>query len=205
MTDHFALLNEPRRPWVDPDSLKQRFLALSAEVHPDRVHNSGDSEKQRAQERYTDLNAAYNCLREPKSRLQHLLELELGVKPGNVQSIPPDLMDVFLEVGQACRDADAFLAEMATVNSPLLKVQMFERGQQWTGKLTALQKRLNSRHEQLIEELKSIDAGWDAVQKPGETKRTVVLNRLQELHQLFSYFERWSGQVQERIVQISFE
>ena len=204
MTDHFALLNEPRRPWVDPDSLKQKFLALSAEVHPDRVHNSGDSEKQRAQERYTDLNAAYNCLREPKSRLQHLLELELGVKPGNVQNIPPDLMDVFLEVSQACRDADAFLAETATVNSPLLRVQMFERGQEWTGKLTALQKRLNSRHERLMEELKSIDAGWDAVQKPGETKRTVVLNRLQELHQLFSYFTRWSGQIQERIVQISF-
>ena len=115
MTDHFALLNEPRRPWVDPDSLKQKFLALSAEVHPDRVHNSGDSEKQRAQERYTDLNAAYNCLREPKSRLQHLLELELGVKPGNVQSIPPDLMDVFLEVSQACRaGAGAILLDNMT-------------------------------------------------------------------------------------------
>ena len=31
-----------------------------------------------------------------------------------------------------------------------------------------------------------------------------ALHRLEELHQLFSYFARWSGQIQERIVQISF-
>jgi curved DNA-binding protein CbpA len=204
MTDYFALLKEPRRPWIDIDSLKQKFLSLSAEVHPDRVHNSGEGEKRRAQGRYTDLNAAYNCLREPKSRLQHLLELELGVKPGSVESIPPDLMHLFLEVSQACRDADAFLAEAATVNSPLLKVHMFERGQEWTDKLSALQKRLNSRHEELMGELKTIDAEWDSDQKPDPTKRAVTLHRLEDLYRLFSYFARWSGQIQERIVQLSF-
>ncbi len=202
MTDYFALLNEPRRPWIDPDSLKQKFLGLSAEVHPDRVHNSEEQEKQRAQERYTGLNAAYNCLREPKSRLQHLLELELGVKPGTVQSIPADLMHLFLEVSQMCRDADAFLAETARVQSPLLKVRMFERGQEWTDKLSALQKRLNSQGEEMVEELQSIDREWD--QKSDPAKRTEVLHRLEELYRLFSYFARWSGQIQERIVQISF-
>src|SRR5438034_1253303 len=105
MIDYFALLTEPRRPWIDPDSLKQKFLVLSSDVHPDRVHNASEAEKCLAQERYTNLNTAYNCLREPKSRLQHLLELELGAKPANLQSIPPDLMDVFLEVSQACRGA----------------------------------------------------------------------------------------------------
>jgi len=36
MTDYFALLDEPRRPWLDVSSLKQKFLARSSEVHPDR-------------------------------------------------------------------------------------------------------------------------------------------------------------------------
>jgi TPR repeat protein len=36
----FALLSEPRRPWLDAEPLKQRFLARSNEVHPDRVHSA---------------------------------------------------------------------------------------------------------------------------------------------------------------------
>ncbi len=81
MTDYFALLDEPRRPWLEPDSLKARFLALSAQVHPDRLHNAPEAQKQAANEQYAELNSAYRCLREPKERLQHLLELELRSKP----------------------------------------------------------------------------------------------------------------------------
>ena len=36
MTDCFALLGEPRCPWLDAEALKSRFLVLSAEAHPDR-------------------------------------------------------------------------------------------------------------------------------------------------------------------------
>jgi hypothetical protein len=40
MNDCFALLNEPRRPWLDSEALKQRFVSLSAELHPDRTHSA---------------------------------------------------------------------------------------------------------------------------------------------------------------------
>src|SRR5438445_10541322 len=135
MTDYFALLDEPHRPWIDPESVKRKFLALSAEVHPDRVHAGTSGERSVAQERYTELNAAYNCLRDPKERLAHLLELERGAKPKEVQRIPSGLMSLFLEVGQICREADAFLSEQAKITSPLLKVRMFQRSQDWTEKL----------------------------------------------------------------------
>src|SRR5947209_7004515 len=141
--DCFALLNEPRRPWLDSDQLKQRFLALSSEVHPDRVHNAPAAERQAADRRYSELNAAYNCLREPKDRLRHLLELERGAKPEDIERIPPGLMDEFFAVGKLCRDTDAFLAEKAAVTSPMLKVQIFERAQEWTEKLMALQRNVN--------------------------------------------------------------
>ena len=68
MTDYFALLDEPRRPWLEPDSLKARFLALSAEVHPDRLHNAPEAQKQAANQQCAELNSAYRCLREPKER-----------------------------------------------------------------------------------------------------------------------------------------
>ena len=200
MTDYFALLNEPRRPWLDAELLKQKFLTLSATVHPDRVHNLGETERAAAQEHYTELNTAYNCLREPKERLQHLLQLELGAPPPNTQRIPSDLMDLSLEVGKACREADAFLAEKARVTSPLLQVSFFERGQVFADKLQALRQRVNALNDRLNEELRQIDAAWQSSAMP----RTALLQRLEELSRLFSYFARWSAQIQERVVRLSF-
>ena len=203
MTDCFALLGEPRRPWLEPDALKQKFLSLSAALHPDRVHAASAEEKQAAQQRYTELNAAYNCLREPKERLRHLLELELGAKPTTVQSIPPDLMDFSLEVSRLCRQADAFLAEKAKVSSPLLQVSLFERGQEWTEQLLALQKHIQSLTEKAQAQLQEIDAAWAGIALSGSPHRQGLLTRLEGLWRLLSYFARWHGQIQERLVQLS--
>ena len=200
MTDYFALFNEPRRPWLDVEALKQKFLAASATVHPDRVHNLGETERAAAQERYTELNTAYNCLREPKERLQHLLQLELGVLPKDIQRIPSNLMDLSLEVGKACREADAFLAEKARVTSPLLQVTFFERGQEFAEKLQRLRQRVNAFSEQLTAELQQIDTDWQA----GASPRNTLLQRLEELYRLFSYFSRWNAQLQDRVVRLSF-
>jgi len=204
MTDYFALLHEARRPWLEPEALKQKFLALSADVHPDRVHGSSDAEKRAAQERYTELNSAYNRLRDPKERLLHLLELELGAKPAQVQSIPPDLMDLFMEVGQLCRKADSLRAEKARTTSPLLQVNLFEATQQLTLELSGLQQRMNSRRDELIIELKALDELWGQKASSSELRERGLLRRLEELYRLFSYFLRWSSQIQERIVQLSF-
>lgn len=200
MADYFALLNEPRRPCLDSEVLKQKFLALSATVHPDRVHNLGEAERAAAQERYTELNAAYNCLREPKERLHHLLELELGALPKDIQRIPSELMDLSLKVGAACREADAFLAEKAKVTSPLVQVTFFERGQEYAEKLQVLRGRINSLNDRLLEELQQIDATWQS----GTANRSTLLQRLEELYRLFSYFARWMAQTQERVVRLSF-
>jgi curved DNA-binding protein CbpA len=204
MTDNFALLKEPRRPWIDSDLLKQKFLALSSEVHPDRVHNAPPVEKQAAVERYSALNAAYNCLREPKERLRHLLELELGTKPADIQRIPPGMMDAFFEVGRLCKETDAFLAEKAGVTSPLLKVQLFERGQEWTDQLNALQRTINARRDELLLELQAMNPVWESGSPTGSPRAALPLERLEQIYRLLGYFSRWSEQLQERVVQLSF-
>jgi curved DNA-binding protein CbpA len=201
MTDYFALLNEPRRPWLDADLLKQKFLALASDAHPDRVHNAGESEKAEVTQRYALLNAAYNCLAEPKLRLLHLLELELGAKPKDIQTIPTALADLFAEVATTCRNTDTFLVEKNKATSPLLQVQLFERGQDWVEKLNALQRKLNDLREKLTSELKSLDAQWISAEA---TSRREILLKLEELYRLFGYFNRWNNQIQERVVQLSF-
>lgn len=200
MSDYFALLDEPRRPWLDAEQLKEKFLTLSATVHPDRVHNLSESERAAAQERYTELNAAYQCLREPKERLHYLLELEHGAQPKDVQRIPSELMDLSLEIGQTCREADRLVAEKAKASSPLILVGLFERNQNFTDKLQGLRRRVNALNERLNEELKQIDAAWQSDQE----SRAALLPRLEELYRLFSYFARWDAQLQERAVRLSF-
>jgi DnaJ-domain-containing protein 1 len=203
MTDYFSVLNEPRRPWLDPDALKEKFLSVSTTVHPDRVHHLGESERATAQERSVELNAAYSVLREPKNRLRHLLTLELGTVPTDIQRIPQELMDSFMEVGQLCKRADKLVLEKANVTSPLLKVQLFERSQQETEELLNLQQRLAAKRHLLVESLKQIDKEWSTADSRSPA-RVEQLQRLEELHRLFSYFDRWIGQVQERIARLSF-
>jgi curved DNA-binding protein CbpA len=201
MTDYFALLNEPRRPWLDADLLKQKFLALSANAHPDRIHSASEADRTDATKKFTELNAAYNCLAEPKLRLLHLLELELGAKPKDIQQIPTALADLFAEVANSCRSADGFLVEKSKVTSPLLQVQLFERGQDWIEKLNGLQRKLNELREKFSGELKSLDAQWISADAPA---RRDILPKLEELYRLFGYFNRWNNQIQERVVQLSF-
>jgi len=200
MPDYFAWFNEPRRPWLEPEALKAKFLTLAAEAHPDKQHGANEAEHNAANRHYAELNTAYHCLAEPKSRLRHLLELELGAKPEDVQQIPAALGDLFAEVATVCRRADAFLSEKGKTTSLLLRVGFFERAQEWVEKLNDLQKKLNAFRERLMRELKSLDEKWVTADP---SSRGEVLPGLEELYRLFGYFNRWNGQIQERIVQLT--
>ncbi len=206
MIDHFALLREPRRPWIDPDVLKAKFLSLAAEVHPDRVHASDEATKNNANSRYADLNAAFQHLSKPRDRLLHLFELESGSRPKDIQRIPPGTMDLFVEIGQACRDADAFLLQRNRVTSPLLKVQFFERGQALVEQLQALQQKVNAARSALEGELQELNPVWEKAPPPGDPERADLLpiERLEEIYRVLSYTTRWAEQVQERLVQLAF-
>ena len=197
MSDNFALLSEPRRPWLDAEALKTKFHALSAEVHPDRVHQATDAEKLAANQRYTALNAAYNCLREPRLRLRHLLELELGTKPSDLTNVPDDLMELFFSVGKVFREVDALLAEKGRATSPLLQVQFFERGQEWAEKLGVIRQGIMVKRDALLNDLQAVDAAWEA----SNPKPTDALLRI---WRLLSFYDRWLVQIQERVVQLSF-
>jgi curved DNA-binding protein CbpA len=204
--DNFALLGQTRRPWIDPDTLKAAFLEISARAHPDRVPAATSTEREAATRRYAEFNAAYNCLRDPKQRLLHLLELELGAPPANVQDIPPGTMDLFMEVGQNCRQADGILAGKARPASPLLQAQWFEQGTACAEKLGALQQRIHLRRDELLAELKAMNAAWNAAPPPASPARAgaLPLRRLEEIGRELSYITRWSAQIHERIAQLSF-
>lgn len=205
MTDYFALLNEPRRPIIDAEGLKAKFHQLSAESHPDRFHSAPDPDRQQANRKYSELNAAFNCLRQPKDRLLHLYTLENGAAPKDVQRIPPGTMDLFVEVGQLCRGTAEFLNERAKVSSPLLKVQMFQKGMEWTEKLNAVQKKVNAKRDELLDELERMNPIWAQAPPVGtpERKTHLPLERLEQVFRILSYVGRWTEQIQEQQVQLA--
>jgi len=200
VTDNFLLLAEPHRPWLDADSLKEKFFKLSANVHPDRVHQSTEAEKAAANQRYTELNAAYNCLREPKERLRHLLELEHGSAPKDLRQPPNDLVNLSFEVGRICRDADTLIAEAAKATSPLLKVQLFEHAQNQIEKISALRETISDKQTSDLAELKSIDAQWISA----SSNRSTLLPRLEIVAAQLGFFARWLQQLQERQFRLTF-
>jgi DnaJ-domain-containing protein 1 len=204
--DYFALLDEPRRPWLDPELLKQKFLARSADLHPDRAHNAAETTRADAIRNFADLNAAWLCLSEPKERLRHLLELELGGPPQDARDVPAAAMDFFFEVGRLCREADAFLAVKTRTSSPLIQAQMFGAGMELADRLNALQQRIQRRRDELLGELKEMNAAWEVAPAPGAASRPVglSLDKLEGIHRLFSYIARWTAQIQERVVRLSF-
>jgi DnaJ-domain-containing protein 1 len=202
--DYFALLEQPRRPWLDQDALKTKFLAMSASVHPDRLHNASHEEKKAANDSYSQLNSAYGCLRETKDRLAHLLQLELGAKPGDVQKISAAAMDLFMQVGTTIRLVDSFLAEKAKVSSPLIKAQMFEKAMQLTDRLNELQQQINRSRDKVSDELRSMNKAWDSSpQNIVDRSQYLPLARLEEIYRDVSFLNRWTDQIQQRIVQLS--
>jgi curved DNA-binding protein CbpA len=204
--DNFAVLGQPRQPWLDPAALKAAFLEQSARLHPDRVQAGNVEEQAAATGRFAELNAAYNCLREPKERLLHLLELESGAPPANVQSVPADTMDLFMETGQVCRQTDQFLEAKRRVVSPLLQAQMFEQSLAWTARLQLLQERIQLRRDQLLAELRAMNEVWiSAPPVPSPARAGALpLRRLEEMGRIFSYLARCGGQIHERLAQLSF-
>jgi len=205
VSDPFTLFGHPRRPWIDPDTLKGTFLRLSAATHPDRFHEAPPTELEEATRRYTALNAAYQCLREPRDRLLQLIELETGSKPKAVQRIPPGTMELFAAIGLACRETDEFVAKRSTVTSPLVKVQMFEESHARSDHLLEMQRTVAAKEADLLMELRAMNPVWEACDSlaPEARLQSLPLERLEQLYRLFSYAARWNEQLRERIAQLA--
>ncbi len=105
MTDYFALLDQPRRPWLDPEELKQVFHARKRwQTHPDAQTEPGGNET------FTQLNEAYQVLRDPKRRLHHLLSLEGSVPPTkNVSSASRTSKQLFPVVAALMQEIDGLV------------------------------------------------------------------------------------------------
>jgi curved DNA-binding protein CbpA len=188
--DPFAVFGLEPGPALDGEALKERFARLTAEQHPDKFSQAGETERADAEARYAATNRAYQTLTDPRARLLALYELTKGEKPRDVQRIPPGTMDLFVEVGQACRALDEFLERKRAATGRLEKAALAGEELTLQDNLMTLRGKLEALSGTLEEELAKLDARW----RGGEQD----LNALEAVYRKYSYLARWRQQLEER-------
>lgn len=182
MTDHFAILAQPRRPWLDADALKDAFHRAIAQEHPDVAGGSGEAS--------AALNAAYAVLREPAARLRHLIELEWpGVTP-TPASIPAALADFFGRIA-TLRQAGAALAKKeAAAQSPLARALLAGDRATLRRDFQSVLAELETAETAAHADLRALNAAWNPANVNAATQ-------LAAAHQRFSFLAKWQAQLRE--------
>ncbi|HWB60884.1 MAG TPA: DnaJ domain-containing protein [Chthoniobacteraceae bacterium] len=187
MTDCFALLGVPRRPWLDAGALKERFHELGAEHHPDVAKTDAVD--------FAAINAAYNTLLDPKTRVKHLLELEFPEALKRNLQIPRDIAILFEVTARDSRNVAAFRQRCASVKTRLEIAMLYPDRIALLGSLQLLQEILAEKRDEIFARLKSADANW-------ERDKAACVDPLLEIHQSLSYVGKWLAQVEEDLVRL---
>jgi hypothetical protein len=188
MTDHFAALEQPRRPWIDPEALKDFFHRASAEWHPD-VAGSGDAA------RFAAVTAAYSALRDPVGRLRHLLELEAPEQLSRPQSTPPEFADLFMRVAGFRQALDALVKKESAASNALTRALLANERMALWHRVIALRDELDTAYEATVTRLCALDAEWEA--RPAD-----AMERLAGLQQRFAYLTKWRAQIGESLFKL---
>ncbi len=102
MTDYFALFDQPRQAWLDPEKLKEIYHAKARTSSPN-----------------AQLNEAYQVLRDSKRRLHHLLALRGDTPSRENASVPREIEDLFPAVAGLTREAVLLLHKLSQATNAL--------------------------------------------------------------------------------------
>jgi molecular chaperone HscB len=130
--DYFAFVGLPRKLLIDPQDLERRFRELSRKFHPDYFYNATPAERLASLERSSYLNDAYRALKNPVSRIEHLLAIE-GLPSARSEEgtakVPPSLLeevfalneelDEIRELRETGEDPETLLVRLANARKPI--------------------------------------------------------------------------------------
>jgi molecular chaperone HscB len=130
--DYFSFLGLPRRLVLDAQELDRRFRDLSRQFHPDFYYNASPAERLASLERSSYLNDAYRALKQPVSRIEHLLTIEgfpLAKSEEGAATVPPGLLEEVFALNEELdeirglresgADAATLAARLATARLPI--------------------------------------------------------------------------------------
>jgi curved DNA-binding protein CbpA len=190
MIDYFALLDQPRAPWLDPEKLKQVYHQKTFLAHPDTAP-SGESENSFAQ-----LNEAYQVLQDPKRRLHHLLDLEGSPPSSSDQTVPQELHDLFPAIGALAQRANVLLEKTRTASNALSRSLLKPQILVMQKETNELRERIHGLSDASLAQLRLVDSRW-------RNNPAGEIAALSNLYFTFAYLTRWSAQLDELAFQFS--
>ncbi len=179
--DFFSFLDLPRQLNIDLQQLERNFRELSRKFHPDYYYNATPQERLASLERSSYLNDAYRALKNPATRIEHLLAIE-GLAPVKSDAASPG--------ESATKVPPALLEEVFALNEELDEIrQARESGADPATlhkRLEAAREPIDRKREEHEAQLETLSAQWDAERdtaaapqkrKTLEALRTVLLER----------------------------
>ena len=189
MTDYFALLEQPRAPWLDPAALKEAYHRKTLQTHPDTATADRESD-------FAELNEAYQVLQDSKRRLHHLLSLENCAPPSANQAIPGELQDLFLLIGALNQRANLLLENIRTTSNALSRSLLKSQTVELQKEVGSLRDKVRNLDAAASERLREINSDW-------QHDRAAQVAELSALYSRFAYLSRWSAQLDELMFQLS--
>jgi len=161
--DYFSFLGLPRKLTISAAELEQKFRELSRKFHPDYYYNAPPSERLASLERSSYLNDAYRTLKNPVSRIEHLLAIE-GLPSAKSE-------DPSTGSGQAAGKIPAgLLEEVFALNEELDEIrEQRESGADPTAlnaRLDAAREPIDRKREEHERQLQDLAVRWDSQLAP---------------------------------------
>jgi molecular chaperone HscB len=169
--DYFAFLGLPRRLVLDAQDLDRRFRDLSRQFHPDYFYNATPAERLASLERSSYLNDAYRALKQPVSRIEHLLSIEglpLGKSEAGAAKVPPGLLEEVFALNEEL-DEIRDLRESGADPSSL------------AARLTSARQPIEAKRDEHERALAEASARWDSQASASPEERRVTLETLRQL------------------------
>jgi curved DNA-binding protein CbpA len=188
-SDYFAVLRQPRRPWLDLDQLRDEYQQLTFARHPDK------SEEPEPGAKFAEIIEAYRVLSNPKLRLQHLLSLETATA-NQTSEVPAEIADVFMDTAALVSEIDRLLHRRDAATSALAKSMLEAEKATLQRRAGAALHDLHRLYADALGELQRLDLRW-------LDDKTTIAAGLENLAQRFGYLDRWIGQLTEKQYQLS--
>jgi curved DNA-binding protein CbpA len=183
MEDAFAVFGLSRRPLVDESALKETYLRLAADRHPDA--SGGDDEE------FHLVQEAYKTLRDPASRLRHLLELAFPTFRRDGGHVPH--AELFLRAGSAVQAARTVWQRFENSSSVLARALLSPEIAEALRQIRAASGFVQQADDDLARQLEELDSRWPDI-SPDE---------LSALSSAFRFVSRWKSQLSEWEFQLS--
>jgi curved DNA-binding protein CbpA len=189
MTDYFALLGQPRAPWLDPAALKEAYHRQTLQSHPDTATPDREND-------FAELNEAYQLLQDPKRRLHHLLSLENAAPLSANQTIPHELQELFLLIGALTQRANELQEKIRTASNALSRSLLKPQIVKLEKEASDLREKVRDLNDAANVQLREINSAW-------QSDRARQFAPLSNLYFTFAYLGRWSAQLDELAFQLS--